>query len=297
VIELKNILDEYQEYLRYVRKMSDNTILAYTKDAEQLLEFIDDQGLSLKTISHRELENFLKQLVKGNSGRKTVMSTSSLSRKISSLRSFFSYLTLTGFRNDNPWLKVRHPRIHRRLPDFLTQEEVLNMIEASRRNGKNPREHVIISLLYYCGLRVSELCNLMIHDVSFSPAFLRVRMGKGKKDRIVPINPRVIPTLRNYMESQLDENQPYLFPGRGGRIHSSTVFRIVKKAALYAGIKKNVHPHILRHSFATHLLQRGANVRVVQELLGHSNLSTTSTYLHIADHEKYDAINKLMKED
>ncbi|MEN3007584.1 site-specific tyrosine recombinase/integron integrase [Pseudothermotoga sp.] len=287
---MENLLQEYVEYLRFVRRVSENTVIAYQTDVAQFLQFLREKGTPLNSFGVKDGEDYLKQISKD---RDQPMSISTLARKISSLRNFFDYLVLRNYVPNNPWTRVKSPRLRKRMPDFLTREEVGAMLRVSERNE---RDHLILCLLYYCGLRVSELCNLKVSDVSFSPAFVKILMGKGRKDRIVPLNIDLSNKLRHYITKSQRTMEQFLFGGEV-RIHPSTVFRIVRKYASLCGIKKKIHPHTLRHSFATHLLQRKVNVRVVQELLGHANLSTTSTYLHLLDEEKIAAVNSLIEEE
>lgn len=287
---MEGLLQEYVEYLRFVRRASENTVNAYRTDVIQFLQFLREKNLSLSSFGVKEAEDYLKQLSKN---RDKPAGISTLARKISSLRNFFDYLVLRNYVSNNPWVRVKSPRLRKRTPDFLTKEEIGMMLKASEQNG---RDHLILCLLYYCGLRVSELCNLRVSDVSFSPAFVRILMGKGRKDRIVPLNNSLSNKLRHYIAESGRQSEQFLFGGED-RMHPSTVFRIVRKYASLCNIKKRVHPHTLRHSFATHLLQRRVNVRVVQELLGHANLSTTSTYLHLLDEEKFAAVNALIEEE
>ncbi len=283
------ILREFSDYLAHIRRLSDHTVTAYLCDARQFMDFLCEKKLDLKDVSRETAEEYIKVLSKS---AKNNLSSSSLARKICSLRSFFNYLVIRGICSTNPWEGIRNPKTHRRLPDFLTSGEVQRLLESSM---ENERDHLVLSLLYFCGLRVSELCNLRLEDLSFSPACLRINMGKGKKDRIVPLNNQLLFKIENYIKKSGKSPSDYLF-GRKTRIHPSTIFRIIKRYARKCGINSKIHPHTLRHSFATHLLQRGVNIRVVQDLLGHSNLSTTSVYLHVFDQEKVDAVNKLLQE-
>lgn len=278
------------EYLRFVRRVSENTVNAYRTDVAQFLEFLSEKNVPLGSFGVKEAEDYLKQLSKW---RDKPAGVSTLARKISALRNFFDYLVLRNHVSSNPWVKVKSPRLRKRMPDFLTKEEIGMLLKTSERNE---RDHLILCLLYYCGLRVSELCNLRVSDVSFSPAFVRILMGKGRKDRIVPLNNSLSNKLKRYITESNKQSDQFLFGGEG-KMHPSTVFRIVRKYASLCNIKKRVHPHTLRHSFATHLLQRKVNIRVVQELLGHANLSTTSTYLHLLDEEKFAAVNTLIEEE
>lgn len=283
---MEEILDSFKEYLEHVRRHSENTVKAYLKDVRKLLQFLKKD---VKNISRKDIEEFLKALSKGEligiNPRETT-----ISRYISSLSTFFNYLELSGNISSNPMERIKHPRIRRKIPDFLTEDEVKNLIESFNEENEL-KQKTAISLLYFGGLRISELCNMRVSDISFLPPFLRVEMGKGRKDRLVPLPERVVPLLKKYIENF--EPKIYVFENGKKHVHPSTVFRWVKEGVKRANIKKDVHPHTLRHSYATHLIRRGVNIKVVQELLGHTNLSTTSIYLHVADQEKFDAVRNL----
>ncbi len=265
--------------------MSENTLKAYLNDVKNFLQYITKKQLDLQRFSSIDADEYIRYLSK-----KENLATTSIARKVSALRIFFGFLMLKGLCERNPWERFRSLRVQRKLPEFLSQIEVQSMISLAME--KSERDYLVLSLLYYCGLRVSELCKLQVADISFSPAFVRIRMGKGRKDRIVPLNQFIRGRLQDYVSRKGLRHDGLLFDG----IHPSTVFRIVKRYAKRCGINKNVHPHTLRHSFATHLLQRGVNIRVVQDLLGHSNLATTSVYLHVFEREKFEAVNRLVEE-
>lgn len=285
-IDLESIIKTYEDYLTHVRRSSENTVKAYIKDVRKFFEYIQK---SPKEVSRADIEKFIKALSKGEITNTTV-AESTISRYISSLRVLFDYLELIGFVNGDPTERVKQPRLRRKIPSFLTPEEIKAMIN-SFDEEKKLKYKAIISLLYFCGLRVSELCNLRVDDVSFYPPYVKVVMGKGNKDRLVPVSENLVPLLEMYVERY--NPKIYFFENKGSPLHPSTVFRIVKRAAKKVGITKHIHPHTLRHSFATHLIMNNVNVKIVQELLGHSNLSTTSIYLHVADKEKFDAVKKL----
>ncbi|QTA38932.1 tyrosine-type recombinase/integrase [Thermosipho ferrireducens] len=276
----------FKDYLEHVRRVSENTLKAYIKDVKKFFNFIQKAP---SEIIRQDVENFIKALSRGELlGIRPREST--ISRYMSSLSTFFSYLELAGIIKFNPMERIRHPRVRRKIPDFLSEEEVQNILK-SFDEEKELKKKTAISLLYYAGLRIGELCNLRLTDISLSPPFLRVEMGKGKKDRLVPLPEKIIPLIEKY----LNNYNPtfFLFENNSGHIHPSTIFRWLKSATKKAEIKKDVHPHTLRHSYATHLIRKGVSVKVVQELLGHSNLSTTSIYLHVADQEKFEAVKNL----
>lgn len=286
-IDIETLLRMYEDYLTHVRRSSENTVKAYIKDIRRFFEYIQKPP---KDVTRSDIEKFIKALSKGEITGGNVTETT-ISRYISSLKTIFDYLQLLGVVSENPTERVRHPRLRKKIPNFLTAEEVKQMLNAYNEE-KELKYRTIISVLYFCGLRVSELCNLRVEDVSFYPPYIKVIMGKGNKDRLVPISESIVPLLEKYV----DRYKPriYFIENKGKPVHPSTVFRIVKRAAKRAGITKHIHPHTLRHSFATHLIMNNVNVKIVQELLGHANLSTTSIYLHVADKEKFDAVKKLV---
>lgn len=286
-IEAIAVLETFEDYLVHVRRSSSNTVKAYMKDVNRFFEYIHKAPIE---ISRSDVEGFVKALSKGEiTGGKVTEAT--ISRYISSLKVFFDYMMLIGAVRENPTDRIRHPRLRKKIPSFLTIDEVREMINAYDEE-KELKHKAIIAMLYFCGLRVSELCNLTVEDVSFYPAYVKVLMGKGNKDRLVPVSENVVPLLEKYVDRYAPKI--YFFEHNGKPIVPSTVFRIVKRAASRAGIKKDIHPHTLRHSFATHLIMNNVNVKIVQELLGHSNLTTTSIYLHVADKEKFDAVKRLV---
>ncbi|MGQ9855564.1 MAG: site-specific tyrosine recombinase/integron integrase [Fervidobacterium sp.] len=286
-IDVELFLRTYEDYLKHVRRGSENTVKAYMKDIRRFLEYV---GKPPRDIERADVEKFIKALSKGEITGSVVTETT-VSRYISSLKGLFDYLELIGSIDENPMERVRHPRLRKKIPSFLTLEEVKNLLNAYDEERKL-KYKAILSMLYFCGLRVSELCNLRVEDVSFYPAYVKVVMGKGNKDRLVPISENIVPLLEKYVERY--KPRIYFFENKGRQVHPSTVFRIVKRAAQRAGITKQIHPHTLRHTFATHLVMNNVNVKIVQELLGHTNLSTTSIYLHVADKEKFDAVKKLV---
>ncbi|HOK87814.1 MAG TPA: tyrosine-type recombinase/integrase [Fervidobacterium sp.] len=286
-IQITRILRTFEDYLVHVRRSSDNTVKAYMKDIRRFFEYVQKNP---NDITRDDVEGFLKALSKGEITHGSVTETT-ISRYISSLRVFFDYMTLIGAVKENPVDRIRHPRLRKKIPSFLTIEEVREIINAYNEE-KELKYRTIVATLYFCGLRVSELCNLKVEDVSFYPAYVKVVMGKGNKDRLVPISDNIVPLLEKYEKEY--KPKVYFFENTGRSLAPSTVFRIVKRAAKKAGITKDIHPHTLRHSFATHLIMNNVNVKIVQELLGHSNLSTTSIYLHVADKEKFDAVKRLV---
>ena len=204
-----------------------------------------------------------------------------MARHLSTLRSFFKFLVREGFLKNNPLLSVASPKIEKHLPSFLTEEETVRLIEAScPKNESGLRDRAILETFYSSGLRISELVGLNLDDVDFIGGIIKVR-GKGKKERIVPVGDKALQSLREYLNKRKKQTQSLFLNKRGTRITDRGVRGIVAKYIRISGMKQRISPHTLRHSFATHLLNRGADLRTVQELLGHASLSTTQIYTHL----------------
>lgn len=281
-MNLKNVTDKYRRYLLFEKGLSKNTIEAYIRDLNKLLLFIEEEKLSLISIKTSDLEEFLAGLYDNN------LSPRSMSRVISALKSFFRYFMLDNYREDNPTDLLDSPKTGLKLPVVLSIEEIdsiLSVIDVSTLEGT--RNYAIIETLYSCGLRVSEITNLRFSDLYFDEGFIRV-VGKGDKQRLVPISETAIQVINNWL---IYRGQIYIKKGyedivfvssrRGTALSRITVFYFIKQYAEAAGIRKDVSPHVFRHSFATHLLERGANIRVIQEMLGHEKIATTEIYTHI----------------
>lgn len=278
----ETVIDKYRRYLLLEKGLSQNTIEAYISDLNKLLVFADKERFSLKTIKTSNLEEFLAGLYDNN------LSPRSMSRVISAMKSFFRYLKLDQYREDNPTDLIESPKIGLKLPIVLSIEEIdliLSVIDVSTTEGT--RNYAIIETLYSCGLRVSELTTLSFSDLYFDEGFIRV-VGKGDKQRLVPISEIAIQKINNwlYYRKQIkirkgSEDIVFVSSRRGNALSRVTVFHFIKQYAETAGIKKEVSPHVFRHSFATHLLERGANIRVIQEMLGHEKITTTEIYTNI----------------
>lgn len=281
-MNLKNVTDKYRRYLLFEKGLSKNTIEAYIRDLNKLLLFIEEEKLSLISIKTSDLEEFLAGLYDNN------LSPRSMSRVISALKSFFRYFMLDNYREDNPTDLLDSPKTGLKLPVVLSIEEIdsiLSVIDVSTLEGT--RNYAIIETLYSCGLRVSEITNLRFSDLYFDEGFIRV-VGKGDKQRLVPISETAIQEINNWLiyRGQINikkgyEDIVFVSSRRGTALSRITVFYFIKQYAEAAGIRKDVSPHVFRHSFATHLLERGANIRVIQEMLGHEKIATTEIYTHI----------------
>jgi len=286
---MKKYIETYQKYLKNEKNYSDNTIISYKNDLNQLFSFIKEYKLlrknGIKYIDHQIMRKFIVYL----KGKK--YSKRSISRKVSTARSFFKFLHKEEIIEVNPTLNLITPKIDKKLPYFLYLQEIDKLIETPPRNKLSGiRDRAILEILYGTGIRVSELTNLNIDDIDFNEKIIKV-LGKGSKERILPLSNPVIKAMQEYIEkrylfnrNKFDKtiNKNALFLNRfGGRLTARSIRRIIIKYIKIAGLNKKLSPHVLRHSFATHLLGGGADLRSVQELLGHKSLSTTQIYTHI----------------
>lgn len=274
-------IQDFESYLTLERGMSDNTRMAYVSDVAHLLEFLDEKGKSPSRTEENDLHEFICTL------RDIGIGARSQARIISGIRSYFNFLKISGVIDKNPTELLELPRLGRHLPEVLSIQEIDMMIEQIPADKEESlRNHAIIETLYGSGLRVSELTDARLSRLNMEDGFLIVE-GKGSKQRIVPISPRALDLINQYLpqRSQLNikaDAQDIIFLNRrGGRMSRVMVFYIIRDLAEAAGILKKVSPHTLRHSFATHLLEGGASLRVIQELLGHESLETTEIYVHL----------------
>lgn len=275
------IIIKYKQYLKLEKSLSTNTVEAYLTDLEKLIIFLEETGKDIETVRLEDLEAFSAGL------HDIGIHPRSQARILSGIRTFFRFLLLDEYREDDPSELLESPQIGRHLPEVLTIEEIDHMLECldkSTREGQ--RNAAIIETLYGCGLRVSELCNLKLSDLYLKEEFIKVN-GKGNKQRLVPISPRAIHELKLYFNWRNEglikkDFEDYVFISRFGKnISRIMVFHVIKELAEAAGIKKIISPHTLRHSFATHLLEGGANLRAIQAMLGHESIGTTEIYTHI----------------
>lgn len=271
----------YVRYLKLERNYSPNTIEAYVHDLDYLINFIKGEGLAIADVRLSHLETFAATI------HELGVSATSQARILSGVRSFFRFLVLDGVLADDPAELLESPAVGEHLPEVLTTEEVDRMeasIDLSKWEGQ--RNRAIIEVLFSCGLRVSELVNLRFSDVSLKDKFLRI-VGKGGKERLVPISDAALREIqlwlfdRNLMNIKPGEQEYVFLNRRGAHLTRTMILIMIKRTAEEAGITKTVSPHTLRHSFATALLKGGANLRAIQEMLGHENIKTTQIYTHI----------------
>ena len=266
-------IKKFLSYLEIEKNYSELTILNYRLDLEEFSRFFGSEPIT--SVEYSTLRRFLGQMRERN------LKPRSVARKLSSLRSFFKYLQRENIISNNPASLMVTPKLDKPLPHFMTEEEAVRLIEAPK-DGKTMslRDKAIFETLYSAGLRVSELVGLDIDDVDFIGNVARV-MGKGKKERIVPIGDKALEALKTYIDQRPVQSKVMFLNKNGGRLGSRSVCDIINKYILREAMNQHVTPHMFRHSFATHLLNRGADLRAVQELLGHVNLSTTQIYTHL----------------
>ncbi len=279
----KHALQDYRHYLKLERGLSDNSIENYSLDVIKLIDYlnVNDIEVGPVKISEKTIQEFIYEASKKINSR-------SQSRLISGLRSFFGFLVFEDYRKDNPLDLMESPKIGRKLPDTISIDEIDKIIAAvdlSKNEGE--RNRAIIETLYGCGLRVSELINLRISDLYFKEGFIKVT-GKGDKQRFVPISSYTIKYIniykdqvRNHQDIKPEATDTLFLNRRGNMLTRAMIFTIVRRLTEAAGIKKKVSPHTFRHSFATHLLENGADLRAIQQMLGHESITTTEVYVHV----------------
>lgn len=278
--ETKKLLSAFNAHLLLEAGSADNSRDAYLRDARRLLDFLNGKPLTEVTVS--DLHDFMVEMV--NLG----LSPRSLRRLVSGVRALFRFLTAEAYLEQNPALLITPPQIGLHLPEVLSVEEIGAMISAiDPESNEAIRDAALMETLYGCGLRVSELINLEISKLHLDDGYLMVR-GKGNKERLVPMGEVTIDAMRCWLNDRArskiepgEENYVFTAPRTGRRITRVRVFLIIKRLAQLANIGREVSPHTLRHSFASHLLEGGANLRAIQQMLGHENLATTQIYLHI----------------
>ena len=269
------MIKDYNRYLRIERAMSQNTVASYCSDVKS---FMDSYQGRIENADAEDIEKYI-------SSRKNLTARSQ-ARLISSLRSFYDWLVQEGVITDNPCDNVDAPKIGRHIPDVLSEEEVsrlMDIVDTSTWFGL--RDRAILEVMYGCGLRVSEAVNLKISGLFLDEGFIRI-IGKGNKERLIPIGDIAIEALLTYMEARIlpadRASEDIVFLNRYGRpLSRVSMFKTIRSLAQLAGIQREISPHIFRHSFATHLIEHGADLRVVQEMLGHEDISTTEIYTHV----------------
>ena len=279
-----DILKKYKLYLKLEKALSDNTVHAYVADVVKLFQFLKEEDINPFDATLENLETFSASL------RDVGIQPRSQARILSGIRSFYHYLIMDDYLQADPSELLESPQLGLHLPEVLTIEEIDTLIDSiDLSSDEGQRNRAILETLYSCGLRISELCNLKLSDLYLDEGFIKVE-GKGSKQRLVPISPRAIKELQLYF---IDRNSATIKPGyedyvfiskRGKNISRITVFHFIKELSDATGLQKNISPHTFRHSFATHLLEGGANLRAIQCMLGHESIGTTEIYTHMDTH-------------
>ena len=279
----QNAIRDFQLFLKIERGLSKNTIDSYTRDLEKLILYLEENKIELSpiTIDDNSIQQFIYEIAKSVNPR-------SQARIISGLRSFFDYLIFEDYRETNPTDLIEAPKIGRKLPDTLSEDEINQLITAiDLSHPQGERNRTILETMYSCGLRVSELITLKISDLFFEEGFIRV-IGKGNKQRFVPIHYNAqkyisfyIKSIRTHISAQKGFEDVVFLNRRGKGLTRQMIFIILKNLSIEIDLKKKISPHTLRHSFATHLLKNGADLRAIQQMLGHESITTTEVYVHL----------------
>lgn len=276
--EFKNKLEDFSQYLLLERKYSENTKNSYIEDLKNFGEYFNKK--SLKNIDKNDIDKYINDLSKN-------ISSKSLSRHISTLKTFYKYLLIDGFVKENPAGHLKTPKKVKSLPKILSEEEVTRLLDIELKDDYSYRNKAMLELMYSSGLRVSELINLKVNDIDLSMNLVRV-FGKGSKERVIPVGDYASMALNEYLTSHrgnlMKTPTDYLFlNSRGTLMTRQAFFKIIKQRKIECSIKSEVSPHTLRHSFASHLLKYGADLRTIGELLGHADVSSTQIYTHISN--------------
>ena len=278
----KQSIKEFKSYLRIERSLSDNTIDSYLRDIRKLAKFSEEKDLNELQITKAEVKEFISSI------NKEEISARSQSRIISGIKAFYKYLILEDYLKVNPTELIESPRIGMKLPDTLSIEEIDSLISAiDLSHPQGERNRAILEVLYSCGLRVSELTNLKLSNIRFKEGYVKV-LGKGNKERFAPIGSSAIKFLniylneiRNHQTIKKGSEDIVFLNRRGNKLTRVMIFTIIKQLSEKIGMKKKISPHTFRHSFATHLIEGGADLRAVQEMLGHESITTTEIYTHL----------------
>lgn len=293
---MEDYINDYLDFLLIDKKYSSNTIGSYKSDLNKFKSFIKNKNVD--QINHDDLNAYLKFLYKDN------ISARSLARNISSLRSFYKYLTIEKIVKNNPLELIDLPKVSKKLPKVLNESDIEKLLNFQLKDHYSYRNKAILELMYATGLRVTELINIKMSDLDITNSIIRT-MGKGSKERIIPIGDYALHYIslyiNEYRHSFIKKSySDYLFlNSRGDKLTRQAIFKILRKIAIEVNIKSDFSPHTLRHSFASHLLKYGADLRSIQELLGHSDISTTQIYTHISNEklkDNYDSFHPHSKE-
>lgn len=275
-----SLIKSFSTYLRIERSLSTNTIESYSNDLNKLSDFLTPKSISATKVRLNDLKDFITSISE-------ILSETSQSRIISAIKSFYKFLLIENLVQTDPSENLVSPKIGRKLPNVLTIEEINLIINSVESNNVGIRNRAIIEIIYGCGLRVSELTNLLLSNLFLKQGYIKI-VGKGNKERLSPIGSLAIDSLNDFLTNVrpgLKINNKFsdhvFINNRGTSLSRSMIFKMIKKYTMKANINKDISPHSLRHSFATHLVEGGANLRAVQEILGHSSITTTEIYTHL----------------
>ena len=275
-----SLIKSFSTYLRIERSLSTNTIESYSNDLNKLSDFLTPKSISATKVRLNDLKDFISSISE-------ILSVTSQSRIISAIKSFYKFLLIENLIQIDPSENLVSPKIGRKLPNVLTIEEINLIIKSVESNNVGIRNRAIIEIIYGCGLRVSELTNLLLSNLFLKQGYIKI-VGKGNKERLSPIGSLAIDSLNDFLTNVrpgLKINNKFsdhvFINNRGTSLSRSMIFKMIKKYSLKTNINKDISPHSLRHSFATHLVEGGANLRAVQEILGHSSITTTEIYTHL----------------
>ncbi len=275
-------IKKFKRFLQIEKGLSPNSIYSYTYDLKKFSEFLSQINKDILSATHEDVQKFLSF-----EKDKKHNSTRTLARSLAAIRQFYNFVSDTMGDIENPTTKIETPQVEKTLPDYLTQKELNHLFKTiSEDDPFELRDKTIFELLYSCGLRISEAVELTIKDIDFENRYIKVK-GKGDKERLIPVGKEAVRLLKKYVtDSRPDiigsRNSEYFFISKkGSMLNRRSVWRLIKGYVERTDIKKNITPHTLRHSFATHLIERGADLRTVQELLGHTDISTTQVYTHL----------------
>ncbi len=290
----QSLLKDFKNFLKFERNLSENSTQSYIQDLQKLIRFLSDNNINKKIseINSNVIREFVYQQTK-------LIKPSSQSRLISSLKNFFDYLIIEKIIFINPINSIQYPKIATKIPETLSTLEIDKLIDYLKKSKKNSlRNCTILEVLYSCGLRVSELTDLNISDIFFDDFLIKI-LGKGRKERFVPMSKIVKDMIKDYLNSERFNTitkkgfEDILFlNNRGEKLTRVMIYTILNIAKKGTGIKKKVSPHILRHSFATHLIENGADISSIQHMLGHTNITTTERYLHVSKKHLVDTIKR-----
>ena len=290
----QSLLKDFKNFLKFERNLSENSTQSYIQDLQKLIRFLSDNNINKKIseINSTVIREFVYQQTK-------LIKPSSQSRLISSLKNFFDYLIIEKIIFINPINSIQYPKIATKIPETLSTHEIDKLIDYLKKSKKNSlRNCTILEVLYSCGLRVSELTNLNISDIFFDDLLIKI-LGKGRKERFVPMSKIVKDMIKDYLNSERFNTitkkgfEDILFlNNRGEKLTRVMIYTILNIAKKGIGIKKKVSPHILRHSFATHLIENGADISSIQHMLGHTNITTTERYLHVSKEHLVNTIKR-----